>query len=76
LTGPTGADMRPAVPAPGAVLLRPAAVFATICLVRPDGAFTVDGNRDLDFLGKAIGVRSASGDPGSQEALDEVHECL
>jgi len=28
-----------------------------------DGTFSGDGNRDLDFLGKAIVVRSASGDP-------------
>ena len=28
-----------------------------------DGTFAGDGNRDLDFLGKAITVRSASGDP-------------
>ncbi len=28
-----------------------------------DGTYTGDGNRDLDFLGKAITVRSASGDP-------------
>jgi len=30
-----------------------------------DGTFTGDDNRDIDFLGKAICVRSASGDPGS-----------
>ena len=28
-----------------------------------DGTFTGEGNRDLDFLGKAITVRSASGNP-------------
>lgn len=28
-----------------------------------DGIYTGDGNRDIDFLGKAICVRSASGDP-------------
>jgi predicted outer membrane repeat protein len=28
-----------------------------------DGTYTGDGNRDLDFHGKAITVRSASGDP-------------
>lgn len=28
-----------------------------------DGTFTGDGNRDVDFLGKAITVRSQSGDP-------------
>jgi hypothetical protein len=28
-----------------------------------DGTFAGDGNRDLDFLGKAITVSSASGDP-------------
>jgi len=28
-----------------------------------DGTFTGDGNLDLDFLGKAITVRSQSGDP-------------
>ena len=28
-----------------------------------DGTFTGDGNRDLDFLGKAITVRSQSGNP-------------
>ena len=30
-----------------------------------DGTFTGGGNRDVDFLGKAICVRSVSGDPGS-----------
>ncbi len=30
-----------------------------------DGVFTGEGNRDLDFLGKAIILRSASGDPGT-----------
>jgi hypothetical protein len=30
-----------------------------------DGTFAGDGNRDLDFLGKAIVVRSASGDPAT-----------
>ena len=28
-----------------------------------DGTFTGDGNRDIDYLGKAITVRSQSGDP-------------
>jgi parallel beta-helix repeat protein len=28
-----------------------------------DGTFTGDGNRDIDFLGKAITIRSESGDP-------------
>ena len=28
-----------------------------------DGVFTGDGNRDLDFLGKGITLRSQSGDP-------------
>jgi hypothetical protein len=28
-----------------------------------DGTFTGDGNRDIDFLGKAIAIRSQSGDP-------------
>jgi hypothetical protein len=28
-----------------------------------DGTFTGDGNRDLDFLGKSLTVRSQSGDP-------------
>jgi hypothetical protein len=28
-----------------------------------DGVYTGDGNRDVDFLGKAIGIRSALGDP-------------
>ena len=35
----------------------------TILLV--DGTFTGDGNRDLDYLGKAITVQSQSGDPES-----------
>ncbi len=30
-----------------------------------DGIFYEDGNRDLDFLGKAITVRSVSGDPSA-----------
>jgi len=30
-----------------------------------DGTFAGDGNRDLDFMGKAITVRSASGDPAT-----------
>ena len=30
-----------------------------------NGVFSGDGNRDLGFLGKAITVRSASGDPGT-----------
>ena len=30
-----------------------------------DGTFTGDGNRDIDYLGKAITVRSQSGDPES-----------
>ena len=30
-----------------------------------DGVFKGDGNRDIDFLGKAVTVRSGSGDPGS-----------
>jgi len=30
-----------------------------------DGTFAGDGNRDLDFAGKAIAVRSASGDPAT-----------
>jgi uncharacterized protein YjbI with pentapeptide repeats len=30
-----------------------------------DGTFTGDGNRDLDLTGKAITVRSASGDPAT-----------
>ena len=30
-----------------------------------DGTFTGDGNRDIDYLGKAITVRSQSGDPDS-----------
>ena len=30
-----------------------------------DGVYTGDGNRDIDFLGKAITVRSQSGDPTS-----------
>jgi predicted outer membrane repeat protein len=29
------------------------------------GTFTGDGNRDLDFLGKAVTVRSAAGDPAT-----------
>jgi hypothetical protein len=87
---PTGAEMRLAVLALGAVLFGHAAAFATSYVVRPDGtgdfptiqaaidaAVTGDvveladgtfagvGNRDLDFVGKAITVRSASGDPES-----------
>ncbi len=43
-----------------------------------DGTFTGDGNRDLDFGGKAITVRSASGDPATcvidcQAAPNEPH---
>jgi len=30
-----------------------------------DGMFTGDGNRDLDYLGKAITIRSQSGDPAT-----------
>ncbi len=30
-----------------------------------DGVYTGNGNRDLDFHGKAITVRSASGDPAT-----------
>jgi len=30
-----------------------------------DGTFAGDGNRDIDFLGKAVTVRSQSGDPGT-----------
>jgi hypothetical protein len=30
-----------------------------------DGTFAGDGNRDIDFLGKAVTVRSQSGDPGA-----------
>jgi FlgD Ig-like domain len=32
-------------------------------IVVADGTYTGDGNRDIDFLGKPITVRSASGDP-------------
>lgn len=32
-------------------------------VVLADGTFSGDGNRDIDFLGKAITVRSQSGDP-------------
>ena len=28
-----------------------------------DGMFTGDGNRDMDYLGKALTIRSQSGDP-------------
>jgi hypothetical protein len=43
-----------------------------------DGIFTGDGNRDIDFRGKAITVRSASGDPEScvidcQGSADNPH---
>ncbi len=43
-----------------------------------DGTYTGDGNRDLDFAGKAITVRSASGDPAlcvidGQGTEDEPH---
>ncbi len=34
-------------------------------VVIADGTYTGDGNRDLDFGGKAITVRSASGDPAT-----------
>ena len=34
-------------------------------VVVADGTYTGDGNRDLDFMGKAIAVRSASGDPAA-----------
>jgi hypothetical protein len=43
-----------------------AAIDATVAgdiVELTDGTFAGDGNRDLDFLGKAITVRSASGDP-------------
>jgi hypothetical protein len=36
-----------------------------------DGTFTGDGNRDVDYWGKQICVRSQSGDPESCEILCE-----
>jgi predicted outer membrane repeat protein len=34
-------------------------------IVLTDGVFTGDGNRDVNFLGKAVTVRSQSGDPAT-----------
>jgi enediyne biosynthesis protein E4 len=47
-------------------------------IVLADGVFTGDGNRDLDFLGKAIAVQGQSGDPelaiiDCQGTLEESH---
>ena len=39
------------------------AVVDTDIIELADGTFTGDGNRDLDYLGKAITIRSQSGDP-------------
>lgn len=60
----------------GDTLQVPTAEFATIQaaidaafpgdeVVVADGAYTGAGNKDLDFAGKAITVRSASGDPAT-----------
>ncbi|MCU0610380.1 MAG: hypothetical protein MUE60_01150 [Candidatus Eisenbacteria bacterium] len=34
-------------------------------IVLGDGVFTGDGNRNIDFVGKAVTVRSQSGDPAT-----------
>jgi len=45
-----------------------AAIHATVdgdVVELGDGVFTGDGNRDLDYVGRAITIRSRSGDPGA-----------
>lgn len=46
-----------------------------------DGTFRGAGNRDIDFLGKAVTLRSQSGDPAAcvldcEGTWDEPHRCF
>ena len=46
-----------------------------------NGVFTGDGNREIDFLGRAITLRSQGGDPETciidcEGSAEESHHCL